>query len=63
MMRKNNMETEKIDYTDLSNKIVRQVLDNTTLVLDQEAKELLFKDKLERAKRYCEVVKQLNFLD
>jgi hypothetical protein len=57
------MNEPEIEYTNLSNRIVEQVLEQTNLILDEDAKRRLFEDKLARAKAYSEMSKQFKFLD
>ena len=60
---KDIMTEKEIDYTNLSNRIVEQVLESSNLVLDEESKKKLFEDKLARARAYAQMAKQSKFLD
>ena len=57
------MEEKVINYSNLSNRIVQQIFDSTSLILNEDDKKRIFEDKLERAKYYSQIAKQFNFLD
>lgn len=58
----NKMKYEKIDYTQLNDRIVKQVYENLP-VLNKEDLNKLIQGKFDRAKQYQEAIKNLPMVD
>ena len=57
----NKMKYEKIDYTELNNRIVKQVYESLPVLNKEELNELI-KGKFDRAKQYSESLAKVNLL-
>ena len=55
------MKYEKIDYTELNNRIVKQVYESLPVLNKEELNELI-KGKFDRAKQYSESLAKVNLL-
>jgi hypothetical protein len=53
------METNKIDYTKLNERIVEQAFASANMEITPEQKQKLIQDKLERAIKYSELLAKL----